>query len=858
MIEELFQKCLSCALDSQRPGYGFVCELVDSLISIPPHLSGINNIAVMWDYMLIDGRQQEINYFYSGNRLNLIGVNKKHVFNSISPIVSGDSNQNYYVDTSFVWYSHFVIIPINQFASDPEYLSVKGAILLLSNDTDVNLTRQQINTLHTIVNVKRPGIYDTDCVKKFLDVFLKSDLTNKSIGARLEKTVEALTALSGNDNTEHCGVRYATFWKLNIIEELNEGKFLKQYECCFDQEVAPESSHGEVSKSDNHFINNVRTLNTIKLQGDEQEVLMYNYDDVVSSFADPLFLERINMGKGRLTTILIPIIINASVISLDICCLYIKDIIYSPFVSKKLLTQLQCFIKTSLENINKEVQSKMVNSLMTTYFTLRENISFYNSVSKTMAQFTSMSDCLIYTCGSADELLFVKEEDANNPQSYKSKLSKIGNRRCYVPFEYVGDKLFLNFLENFHLLDIGSGANAFLYRETDAGAIVKSALCILIQDNNKRENSGIIILINKTHTPTPSMARDYDVITMDSVIASYLSALYLHQFGLWNKAVGRKNYLLKKLRHEIPNCTRVIGEKMKVISKENMSTQSVLPSLPACMNTIELNRSRINMLASFFAAVDYDDNRFVEKTKKRDLIQIINENMPLFREQAGSKGVDILFNKYIDVCELNISAFYPLAIVNVVNNAIRYCSRATNIIIDLYDDRIDVTDIGLPIKDHDKEMIFEDGFRSLEAKEKDSEGIGYGLHLSKRVLKAHGSTITTSSDMLSEENYFLESGVAYYLKLLPQDQRLKFITRDSAPAERIQIDRLYERINKYDYSTDNNIAFYNRKEMIIRKWMALEQEEGGASFVEMEENWFMDPIAKVVFTIHFGTKIRNI
>ena len=417
---------------------------------------------------------------------------------------------------------------------------------------------------------------------------------------------------------------------------------------------------------------------------------------------------------------------------------------------------------------------------------------------------------------------------------------------------------FMRFLENFHLLDIGTGANAYLYRETDADAVVKSALCILIQDNLKKENSGIIILINKTHIPTPSMARDYDVITMDSVIATYLSALYLHQFGLWNKAVSRKNYLLKKLRHEIPNCTRVIGEKMREIDKENLSKQFVLPSLPACMNTMELNRSRINMLASFFAAVDYDDSRFAEKAKKRDLIQILNENMPLFKEQAESKGVDIIFNKYTDVCNLNISAFYPLAIVNVVNNAIRYCSRATNIVIDLYDDRLEVTDIGLPIKDHDMEMIFEDGFRSLEAKEKDSEGIGYGLHLSKRVLKAHNSSIMAYSDFLSDENYLLESGVAYYIKLLPQEQRLKFITRDSAPAERIQIDRLYERINKYDYSTDNNAAFYNRKEMIIRKWMAHEQEEGGASFVEMEENWFMDSIAKVVFTIQFGSKIRNV
>ena len=374
MIEEFFQKCVTSTLNSSRPGYGFVCDLIDTLLSINPQISGINNIAVIWDYEYIDGKKQKLDYFYQGKRLNLVGINRERVLDSNKPIVSGDADQEKYVDTSFVWSSHFVIIPVNRFMADPDYLKVKGAILLLSNDIDVNLTRQQIDILHTLVNATPPGVYDTTCVKTFLDVFMRDDAAMKSIGTRLERTVNALSALSGNDCKDHCGVRYATFWKLNIIEELAEGKFLKQYECCFDQEVAPKASHEEISKNDRHFINDVRSLKYIQQQEDEQRVMMYDYDGVVSSFADSDFLEKTNMGFGRLTTILIPIMMKASVTSLDICCLYIKDIIYSPFVSKKLVAQLQGFIKKSLEDVNKEVQSEMVNKLMTTYFTLKPNL----------------------------------------------------------------------------------------------------------------------------------------------------------------------------------------------------------------------------------------------------------------------------------------------------------------------------------------------------------------------------------------------------------------------------------------------------------------------------------------------------
>lgn len=854
MIEELYQKCLYSILNSQTPGYGFICDLVDALLSINSQLTGINNIAVIWEYEHVDGSIQKVENFFPGNKLNLVGINRKQIFRSLKPITSDDSDKNVFVDSSFVWYSHFVFIPVNNFFSDSEFLHARGALLLLGNNQDINLSSSQIRMFHQVLNIKRPNIYDSISVKKFLDVFLSGNLGDSTIGSRLDKTIKALEALSGNDYKDKNGVRYATFWKLNVFSELQAGKFLKQHECCYDSECIPNASHEEIEVGNNHFINNLRKIDQLSLKEGNTDLFMYNYHEVVTSFSDPEYLNRAGMGEGCLTAIMLPIVITGSIDSLDICCLYIRNIIYSPFVSISLTKKLKSYIHKSLVDVNEKIQSEMVNRLMTTYFTLKDQTKFYNSVANTMASYNSMKDCLIYMCGAADELLYVRDEDMNNPQSYKSKLSNIGKRRCYLPFEYVQDKHFIKYLSNLKLLDDKGSGNVSIYRENESNSIVNSALCILIQDNKQNENTGIIILINKTHLLHNKNEKDYDVITMDNVIASYLSALYLHQFGLWNKAISRKNYLLKKLRHEIPNCTRVIREKMEQIKKENVSQKYGLQSLPVIMNTMELNRSRINMLASFLAAVDYDDRKFAEKLKKSDLVGILSDNMPLFQEQAESKGVDVVLNRFVEKCYVNISAFYPLAIINVINNAIRYCSRATNIIINIYEDRIEITDIGIPIENDELEMIFKDGFRGRLARERDAEGIGYGLHLSNRVLNAHGSNITVSSDYLSDENYFIEAGIAYYLKLLPAEQRLKFLTRDSLPAERTIIDRLFEKINRFDYSTDANASFYNRKEMLLRKWIAHEEEEGGPSFVEMEEAWFLEPIAKVIFTIQFGTE----
>ena len=50
-------------------------------------------------------------------------------------------------------------------------------------------------------------------------------------------------------------------------------------------------------------------------------------------------------------------------------------------------------------------------------------------------------------------------------------------------------------------------------------------------------------------------------------------------------------------------------------------------------------------------------------------------------------------------------------------------------------------------------LLFDDGYRSSGAKEIDADGIGYGLHLAKRVLNAHESLISADSEFLAENNF---------------------------------------------------------------------------------------------------------
>lgn len=55
MEEELFVKCVSSIINSNKPGYGFVNDFADCLLTLGQDNTSISNIAVIWSYELGEG-----------------------------------------------------------------------------------------------------------------------------------------------------------------------------------------------------------------------------------------------------------------------------------------------------------------------------------------------------------------------------------------------------------------------------------------------------------------------------------------------------------------------------------------------------------------------------------------------------------------------------------------------------------------------------------------------------------------------------------------------------------------------------------------------------------------------------------
>lgn len=841
----IFDSLINAILKSTRPGFGFVFDFMDTVLSQD---SGVKHSISIWNYVLPDGEERDADYF-SSSTLNLIGLNRKHLLEADHPVTSADNDAYEYVDQRFVWKDRFIALPINSSGNDAAFFNAKGAVILVYDDAVPDFDMEILRTLHLVLNSKRPNVFDSAPLVAFFSEYGQKEKDEKSIGNRWLRTAKALNCLYQNEEVSNrdTGVKYVSFWKLNDFNNVEKESFLKQMDCCFDKVCSEYMTHIELREVDDHYLNYFRTK-------ERKDFLMCSYARISTSIADGEFFDKMRLDENTLTTIAIPVYSENSIPSMDVCCLYIKDFLFTPFVSLEFCNSLKQVISNDLSAVEREIESRMVTYLMQMYLSYKDTTSFYNNVSDVIAKFNSVAECLIYIKGNQNDLILASEEDINDPITFKNKLFKIGSRSCYIPSELSGDQEFVEFLSRLPILELNPSANVVLFQSVKNDSTVKNAACIAIQNNkNKKEVSGVILLINRVSDRKEGSGVDVKVMTVDNVAATYLSALYLHQFYMWNKAIVGKNYLLRKLRHEIPHCTGVIGDKLAKIKQYQRDKGLLTEDFMSCANAVELNKNRINLLASFFASVDYDDSRFAMSRKKRDIVKIVNDNMPLFREEALERGVDVVFKTGIRQLDLLISDFYPLAIVNIVNNAIRYCSRGTNVIISLFDDRIEISDIGIPIPTEERDMIFVEGFRGTYAKSVDAKGMGYGLHISKRVLESHGSSIQVDSDYLGEENYYLEYVISNYIKNLEAQERNDFIYATVAPSEMSQVSRLLAKVSRVTINT--NQEYCNNKMNQIRKWMDQERQNGGTVFIEMEEGWFQESIAKVKFTVMFEKEI---
>lgn len=149
----------------------------------------------------------------------------------------------------------------------------------------------------------------------------------------------------------------------------------------------------------------------------------------------------------------------------------------------------------------------------------------------------------------------------------------------------------------------------------------------------------------------------------------------------------------------------------------------------------------------------------IEKETEIDEIDLVDESVTLAlsnaiflcKDKALKRNIDIILNNAEEISFKHNSSLIEQAIINLLNNAIKYSNGNSEIKITViklsHEIKISVEDKGSGIPEEHLSRLFERFYRVDKARSRQLGGTGLGLSIVKHIALAHKGTVTVSSEI---------------------------------------------------------------------------------------------------------------
>jgi signal transduction histidine kinase len=212
------------------------------------------------------------------------------------------------------------------------------------------------------------------------------------------------------------------------------------------------------------------------------------------------------------------------------------------------------------------------------------------------------------------------------------------------------------------------------------------------------------------------------------------------------KMIKAREQLLLDVSHELrsPITRAKLALEIMIDSKEKDSVLEDLREMEIMITEL-LETER---LKNGNSALD------IQKIRIKDLIA--NTISRFWPHKEKIRVYDISDNLFINADMLKIS----IVLKNLIENALKYSENSNQPIeinvVDLSDEiLIQIEDFGQGIPDDKIDLLFEPFYRVDASRSRKTGGYGLGLHLAKKIMEAHGSTINLNN----KRNIHQSSGV---------------------------------------------------------------------------------------------------
>jgi signal transduction histidine kinase len=183
------------------------------------------------------------------------------------------------------------------------------------------------------------------------------------------------------------------------------------------------------------------------------------------------------------------------------------------------------------------------------------------------------------------------------------------------------------------------------------------------------------------------------------------------------------------------------------------------------LEIVDRNASRLlSLVSDLLFAARLQDGRLDLERSDVDMRRVVVQAVESARPRADNAGVEVLLESG-EVPPLSGEPMRLAQLVdNLISNAIKFTPSGgrVSVRLGLRDGlvQVEVSDTGIGIAEEEREHLFERFFRSQNALERQIQGTGLGLYISKAIVEAHGGRIAVRSAERKGTTFLVELPVS--------------------------------------------------------------------------------------------------
>lgn len=209
--------------------------------------------------------------------------------------------------------------------------------------------------------------------------------------------------------------------------------------------------------------------------------------------------------------------------------------------------------------------------------------------------------------------------------------------------------------------------------------------------------------------------------------------------------------IIKRLSHDLKNPVGIIFSFIEMILEHgsNYEQEKMDKYLNVIKNSASFSIELLNNLAKYSSLLSSDISLTPEKT---NYVELLKGTLRSIRKQLAEKDLSLKTNFEEEAFFLVIDGHeMVIALGNILNNAIRYSSRGSQIEVTLKVNNThlitEIKDEGIGIDEQYHNAIFQEFFTINTYDEERQKCVGLGLCLSEKIIQHHKGEIKVNSEL---------------------------------------------------------------------------------------------------------------